>query len=263
MKIEKEFRGQTVEEAIEEGLAELGLTREEISYEVINEGGVFSKAKVMITAEINDENNEETVVETVEVNETVEETEEKEPLTEDEINEAISLAEGFLSEFAMLSGVKCEFKNKVIDGEINIFLVGENVSKFIGWHGETLDAIQTLLNIYVNKGKEKYARIVIDAGHYREERRKVLERKAKINARRAYELRREVPLEPMNSYERKIIHTCLQNSDEVTTRSEGAGKDRHVIIVPKDVEITYGESSSFKKNGPTKTKSFGGNKRRF
>ncbi|MCR4660887.1 MAG: KH domain-containing protein [Clostridia bacterium] len=268
MRIEKEFKASTVDNAIETGLSELGLSKEEVEIEVIKEDGVFSKAIVKISYEVSDDIPEETTqIEenaNVEENAASEEAEEKEEvLTEEEIQESIAKAEEFLREFAALSGIECEFKNKVIDNEINIFLIGENVSKFIGWHGETLDAIQTLLNIYVNKGKEKYARIIIDAGHYREERKKILERKAKINARRAYELNRDVPLEPMNSYERKIIHTVLQNNPEVTTRSEGEGKDRHVIISPVAGEMKYGDSSSFRKNGPTKTKSFGGNKRRF
>jgi spoIIIJ-associated protein len=115
---------------------------------------------------------------------------------------------------------------------VYIDIDGEDSGTIIGKRGQTLDAIQYLTSLVVNKEKENYLRVVIDAEGYREKREKTLEKLANRLADKAKKSGRSVRLEPMNPYERKVIHTALQNRPEVTTRSEGEEPYRRVIIEP-------------------------------
>lgn len=121
------------------------------------------------------------------------------------------------------------FKNSE---SVYIDIDGEDSGTIIGKRGQTLDAIQYLTSLVVNKEKENYLRVVIDAEGYREKREKTLEKLANRLADKAKKSGRSVRLEPMNPYERKVIHTALQNRPEVTTRSEGEEPYRRVIIEP-------------------------------
>lgn len=153
---------------------------------------------------------------------------------------------------------------KFADDALCFYIAGENASGAIGHRGETLDAIQYLVSVYVNKekGEGDHIRVTVDADFYREKRKRTLAGLAKRLAKEALRTRREIALEPMNSYERRIIHSTLQDSEEAYTRSEGEGKERHIVITPKVEEILYGDSG-FKKAGPSKTRSFGYKKRKF
>lgn len=149
---------------------------------------------------------------------------------------------------------------------------GEDAAKAIGYRGETLDAIQYLATSMFD-GEDGVPRIYVDAEAYRDKRKKVLTRLAERLAYKAYKTGRKQTLEPMNPYERRIIHFALQDSEYAETVSEGEGRDRHIVVVPKNspktqekeetgVEIRYGYSD-FAKKGPGKTRSFGGKRRRF
>ncbi len=111
-----------------------------------------------------------------------------------------------------------------------INITGENTSVLIGKRGVTLDAIQTLVNFAANKGIEDYVNIRIDTENYRDARVKSLEKLAKNLALKVKKTKRSATLEPMSSYERRIIHSALQDDKEVETYSEGQGSYRHVII---------------------------------
>ncbi len=111
-----------------------------------------------------------------------------------------------------------------------INITGENTSVLIGKRGVTLDAIQTLVNFAANKGIEEYVNIRIDTENYRDARVKSLEKLAKNLALKVKKTKRSATLEPMSSYERRIIHSVLQDDKEVETYSEGQGSYRHVII---------------------------------
>ncbi len=110
---------------------------------------------------------------------------------------------------------------------------GPDSGTIIGKRGQTLDAIQYLTSLVVNKGKEGYIRVVIDAEGYRKKRELTLEKLANRLADKAYKSGRSIRLEPMNPYERKVIHTALQSRPEVTTKSEGEEPYRRVIIEPQ------------------------------
>ena len=103
----------------------------------------------------------------------------------------------------------------------------------IGKRGQTLDSIQYLTSLVVNKGKEKYVRIKVDTENYRQRRKDTLESLAKNIAYKVKRSRRSVALEPMNPYERRIIHSALQGNKFVETYSEGSEPYRHVVVAPK------------------------------
>lgn len=120
------------------------------------------------------------------------------------------------------------------DGSYTVRMSGEAIGILIGRRGATLDALQYLVNLVANKNSEKFMRVVLDAEDYRERRREALERLADRLANKARQQRREVMLEPMNSTERKIIHSFLQGRSDVVTYSQGEEPYRKVVIAPKD-----------------------------
>ena len=114
----------------------------------------------------------------------------------------------------------------------HIDLSGEEVGYLIGRRGETLDALQYLAGLACNRGEEKYYRITIDTANYREKREKTLEDLAVRLANKAIRTKKTISLEPMNAYERRIIHAVIQKINGVTSRSEGENKERHVVVSP-------------------------------
>ena len=116
--------------------------------------------------------------------------------------------------------------------EMNIDLSGNDMGVLIGKRGQTLDSLQYLTSIVVNKGQKEYIRVKIDTENYRSRRKDTLENLAKNLAYKAKRTRNAVSLEPMNPYERRIIHSALQNDKYVTTHSEGEEPFRKVIITP-------------------------------
>ena len=108
-----------------------------------------------------------------------------------------------------------------------------NTSKLIGKRGQTLDSLQYLVSLVVNKETEEYVRVKVDTENYRERRKATLENLAKNMAHKVKRIRRSVSLEPMNPYERRIIHAALQDDKYVTTHSEGDEPYRRVVITPK------------------------------
>lgn len=113
---------------------------------------------------------------------------------------------------------------------VNVELSGSNMGVLIGKRGQTLDSIQYLTSLVVNKGKDKYVRIKVDTEDYRNRRKETLESLAKNIAYKVKRSRKPVSLEPMNPYERRIIHSTLQNDKFVSTRSEGEEPFRHVVV---------------------------------
>lgn len=114
--------------------------------------------------------------------------------------------------------------------ELSINLIGEDMGILIGKRGQTLDSLQYLVSLVVNKKKDDYIRVKLDTENYRERRKETLETLAKNIAYKVKRTKRSVSLEPMNPYERRIIHAALQNDKYVLTRSEGEEPFRHVII---------------------------------
>lgn len=137
----------------------------------------------------------------------------------------------FLTGLLERMGVKAELEfSRREKGGINVNLSGGNMGVIIGRRGETLDAIQHLTNYVVNKGSDKHMHISIDAEAYRSKREDSLTKLAEKMAEKAIKYKRSMALEPMNSYERHVIHTALQNYPGVTTSSTGVEPNRRVVV---------------------------------
>ena len=205
-----EVTGKTEEEAIASALRQLELQRDEVSIEILERsrsgflGIGASPALVKISYELPDE-----------------------PAAETPEEVARLFLEGLLDRM----GVKAELASREKDGGgVAIELSGEGMGAIIGRRGETLDAIQHLTNYAVNRGAQERTHISIDVENYRSKREESLVRLAEKMAAKALKYRRSMALEPMNSYERHVIHTALQNFEGVTTCSTGTEPNRRVVI---------------------------------
>ena len=136
----------------------------------------------------------------------------------------------FLRETTEKMGLKLSFKAYENDSNVYVDIEGKDAGTIIGKRGQTLDAIQYLTSLVVNKKKEGYVRVVLDAENYRAKREKTLEQLANRLADKVVKTRKNVRLEPMNPYERMVIHATLQKNQKVTTRSEGEEPYRRVVI---------------------------------
>ena len=149
---------------------------------------------------------------------------------EDLIEVQDSVAASFLKEITEKMGLSLQIKVSGNESCIYVEMEGKDSGTIIGKRGQTLDAIQYLTSLVVNKDKEKYLRVIVDAENYRQKREKTLEQLAHRLADKVIKTRKSVRLEPMNPYERKVIHATLQVNPAVTTRSEGEEPYRRVII---------------------------------
>lgn len=141
-----------------------------------------------------------------------------------------NIAVPFLKDVTEKMGVELEFTPYKSNGYIFIDISGKDTGTIIGKRGQTLDSIQYLTNLVLNKNKEEYQRVILDAENYRTKREKTLEQLAHRLAGKVVRTGRTQKLEPMNPYERKIIHTALQDDSRVMTRSEGKDPYRRVIV---------------------------------
>ena len=251
-----EATGRSEDAAIQNALAQLGLDRDSVSVEVLEraKSGILgfgkSPAKVKVTYEVPDE---EVVVEKTEpVAPVVEETPAPQPVAEEApapaveeesapqavpaavVTKGMDLDERirtFLSGLLEHMGVEAEVNiaPKAENG-ILVTLEGPKLGALIGHRGETLDAIQQLTNYAVNKGRTHRVRIHIDAENYRAKREESLKRLATKVAVKVVKYRRNITLEPMNAYERHVIHTALQDYPGVSTHSTGTEPNRRTVV---------------------------------
>ncbi len=252
-----EFTGKTVEEAVEAGLAALGLTREEADVRVLEEGKKklfgFVKARVEIASKI-DLNAFKGVLETndaspshssrdADKNASEEEYEgaEQTGTADAEIHvdaagrtdgeRAVEFLEGL---FDILRITACTELVKEAE-KIEINVTAANTNAIIGKRGAMLDAVQTLAGAVANTGRAQYKRVVVDCENYRENREATLRALAAKLAEKAIRYEKKLKLEPMNPYERRIIHAALSDHPSVTTESEGKEPYRYIVIVPENV----------------------------
>ena len=197
---------KTVEEAIAAALAELGVSREETDITVIDEGtkaflGMFGGKDAVVLVKKNFQPERE--------------------------------AESFLREIFLTMGLIVKIKAEMKDKHLFVELTGDDMGILIGKRGQTLDALQYLVNLVVNKKSPYYISVMLDTENYRQRRRETLESLAFNLAKKVKHTCRNVVLEPMNPYERRIIHSALQNDRYVTTYSEGEEPYRNVVITLK------------------------------
>ncbi|MBE0600680.1 MAG: protein jag [Firmicutes bacterium] len=144
---------------------------------------------------------------------------------------AAGVAQEFLVHVTKLMNLEVSVEAGVDDeGNVRVNIHGDTLGILIGRRGETLDALQYLTSLNVNHGKDEYTRVTLDTENYRAKREEALKRLANRMANRAVKTGRKVVLEPMNPYERRILHSALQQNDAVTTHSEGDEPNRHIVI---------------------------------
>lgn len=142
-------------------------------------------------------------------------------------------AQQFLMELTQRMGVGVQVDvRRNEEGNLYVTMYGDTLGILIGRRGDTLDAMQYLTSLQVNRGQDEYTRVTLDTENYRAKREEALSRLANRMANRAIKTGRKVSLEPMNPYERRILHASLQDNDGVTTHSEGDEPYRHVVVVP-------------------------------
>lgn len=227
-----EFTGKTVDDAITEACKNFTITSERLEYEVVEKGtsGIFGFAAkpAVIKARVFDPNAPKEEVKEEKKDEVKADVKSSGSVTES----ASSDPKEFLEKVFNAMGMKVSIDVETKEDEMNIELSGDDMGVLIGKRGQTLDSLQYLTSIVVNKGRKEYIRVKIDTENYRLRRKETLENLAKNLAYKAKRTKNPVSLEPMNPYERRIIHSALQNDKYVTTHSEGEEPYRKVIITP-------------------------------
>ena len=223
-----EKRAESVEEAKQQGLLQLGMDETQVDIEVVEEGGEGSLAVVRLSTKWSEE------------------------------DDVLDYVCGLLDRMDL----DCALDIEPIESGYKVTINGDDANYAIGHRGEDLDAIQYLAQISLNRDKENYLKITVDAENYRERREHILRDLAKKMATKAVREKVKVELEPMNPHDRKIVHEALSENEDVTTYSTGSEPNRYITIEPKLPEKVYGTQSAFRKHG-IKTRSFGAKKRGF
>ncbi len=247
-----EKRAKNVETAVDLALAELGVTRDKVNVKIIDEGskgflGIGAKEAVVEVTLKQTKKADKASAPKKAPRKAEAPTEEKlaeaprkprkeiKPLTKEMADMAIETSQKFLTEIfeAMSIDVKI---NVSIENEdtVLVHLDGENIGIVIGKRGDTLDALQYLTSLVVNKNSESYIKVTLDTENYREKRTEALVALATRLADKVAYSGRKFTLEPMNPYERRIIHATLQSNEDVTTYSIGQEPYRKVVIAPKN-----------------------------
>lgn len=218
--------GKTTTEAIEKGLKELGVSKDRVEIKVLEEEkrsfySILSPRVVKVELTLKDEKKEE-IVKKEKVKDVRKHNENMQ-----EIENAKECIEEFLNKFLEN---KTNYEIKIENFDIYVDINGENLNYLIGYRGETINSIQVLLTALANKQSTQKIRVYLDIAGYREKRIKTLEDLAEKLARTVERTRKSVTLEPMSAYERKIIHTKLQNNSKVKTYSKGEEPYRKIVI---------------------------------
>lgn len=202
-----EFKGKTVDDAITAATVELGITSDKLKYEVIETGstgflGLFTKPAIIRV------NLEKSLLERTQ-----------------------EFCDQLFAAMKVETNVAIDYKEE--ENVMNIDLSGPDMGILIGKRGQTLDSLQYLISLFVNRESESYIRVKLDTENYRERRKVTLEKLAKKIAYSVKRSKKAVSLEPMNPYERRVIHSALQNDRFVCTKSEGEEPYRKVVIMLK------------------------------
>ncbi len=228
-----EKTGKTEDEAVNAALRDLGLDRDDVSVEIVERaksgflGIGASPAVIRVHYEVPDE--------VAPVEEKPAPAVEKAPVAAAPVDtkgdetaaKAVDFLQGLLERMEVQADIEVSYKD---NGDLLLSLTGENMGAVIGRRGETLDAIQHLTNYSVNRGSEKRRHISVDAESYRAKREESLVHLAEKMAAKVVKYKRSMALEPMNSYERHVIHTALQDYEGVSTSSTGTEPNRRVVV---------------------------------
>lgn len=264
MKIE--VSAKTIEKAIEDGLKQLNTTIENVDVKVISEGGMFKKAKIEMT--LSEDNNElaiekaeevstpvpenleteiivenkpeeqhkeasEVLLESIKVAESTENVltdEEKQQRKQEALKQTMENAKVWLEGLIYTYNINATVEFEIRENDVYANIVGENLGVLIGYHGETMEAIQHLLNTHLYNKFKGSKRVFIDISGYRAKRSADLQELARKIAGKVLESKRSYKLDPMNSFERRIIHEELSKTANILTHSEGEEPNRYLII---------------------------------
>lgn len=218
--------GKTTNEAIEKGLKQLRVSRDKVEIKVLeNEEkrsffSILAPRVVKVEMKLKEEKLEKKEVKVKKIIE----------LTEEEQEKAKQNVRIFLEELQKELPENTTYKITKNEIGLNVEISNENLGFLIGYRGETLYAFQNILSAIAGKGIEKKVRVILDIEGYKEKREKTLEELAKKVAKTVIKTRKPVKLEPMQAYERKIIHSALQQNDKVQTESIGEEPNRRIVI---------------------------------
>ena len=215
-----EVKASTVDLAVANALEQLGVSRDRVQVEVLSKGGLFSRAQVRVT-----------IVETI-------------------LTKVEDFVNGILERMMLVSRATVTSEN----GTLNIEITGEDSGTAIGYRGESLDAIQYLVLTFLNQEKSDIKKVVVDSENYREKRKETLTALALRLAEKAHRTCRRIELEPMNPFERRVIHSALVDSEIADTVSEGEDIARHVVIIPKGVELKGDRRRGNNRSGENNTR---------
>ncbi|MFT3983141.1 MAG: RNA-binding cell elongation regulator Jag/EloR [Lachnospiraceae bacterium] len=220
-----EVSGKTVDDAITEACQKLMVTSDKLNYEVIEKGTSgflgFASKPAVIRAKIKEDKVE---VKNKISNNVSQQKDDSSPAP------SVNDPKEFLSQVFKAMNMDVEISVDFHENEMDIELSGKEMGVLIGKRGQTLDSLQYLTSLVVNKGSADYIRVKVDTENYRKRRKETLENLAKNLAYKVKRTKRPVTLEPMNPYERRVIHSALQNDKYVSTHSEGEEPFRRVII---------------------------------
>lgn len=197
-------QGSTVEEAIQNALTSLETTRDKVEVEILDEGkkGIFGIGSRLAMVKVIEK------------------------------EDGIQVAIDYLLDVAKKMGAEITIDVEEVGKDVKLQIKGESLGMLIGKHGQTLNALQYLTQLIANKTTSQYKNIIVNVGDYRERRHETLALLANKMADKAVKTKRAVHLEPMPSFERKIIHAILSENEQIETHSEGRDPYRYIVIKP-------------------------------
>ena len=222
------FEGKTTNEAIEKGLKELKVSKNDVEIKVLDEEkrsffSILEKRVVKVELKIKENNRN------------IEEIKKEHISTSHEsLEKALVNLNNFLDKWIKtFNDETLSYESKINNEYIEVEFKGEKINYLIGYRGEVLNSLQVVLSSIAGKNIQEKIRVTVDISGYKEKREKILISLAQKEANRVLKTRKSIALEPMTAYERKIIHTALQNHPKVTTKSVGEGNNRKIIIYLK------------------------------
>lgn len=220
--------GKTSTEAIEKGLKELKVSRNQVDIKILEEKkksffNILEPHVVKVELTLKEKEEKQTPVKKAKI----------ENLSKEDLEKAKKEINTFLSEFLKQIADTITYEISEEENVVHVLITGEESTRLIGYRGESLNSLQTILTTIANKGRESNVKVILDIGEYKDARKKTLEDLASKIERTVTKTGKSITLEPMTAYERKIIHTKLQDSKTVKTHSIGENENRRVVISRK------------------------------
>lgn len=220
--------GKTSTEAIEKGLKELKVPRNQVDIKILEEKkksffNILEPHVVKVELTLKEKEEKQTPVKKAKT----------ENVSKEDLEKAKKEINTFLSEFLKQIADTITYEISEEENVVHVLITGEESTRLIGYRGESLNSLQTILTTIANKGRESNVKVILDIGEYKDARKKTLEDLASKIERTVTKTGKAITLEPMTAYERKIIHTKLQDSKTVKTHSIGENENRRVVISRK------------------------------